>query len=358
MNARVQSLCLASLLVGCSSLGIEVDGENVPVIDAHLHTGYWDDIPEIQQESIIEFLPGVFSNFPGATADAILSARGIRDNMNNANVNWGVLFAVYAPESTGVATNELVYERRQKYPDRLLTFGSVLTDDWELGREEQLANLERALRDLNMIGVKLAPTHQKFRMDDPAYYLIYELAGRYGAPVYLHIGNSKAPGSDPSDALTNPEFLEEAIQLFPETTFILGHMGFDFRGSDFGDVDTCIHLAQKYENVYLEASALGTSTNDPDGGKLREVYARIKASGVVDRVIYGSDGPIRPGFLKSYLNLTRAALEANDYTLQEYHWVFHENFERVTAQGLERHGIDITVNYAERKGGVRNPFGR
>ncbi|MEC9465240.1 MAG: hypothetical protein VX834_05630, partial [Myxococcota bacterium] len=130
------SILAASLMaVGLSAcsqpLGLEVEDRIIPVIDMHLHTGNWEDIPKIQQDTIRGFLPGPLAQFPETAANIITSARGIRDNMNNANINWGVLLAVYSPHSTGVATNELVQERVAKYPSRFMGIASLDTEHWD-----------------------------------------------------------------------------------------------------------------------------------------------------------------------------------------------------------------------------------
>ena len=45
-------------------------------------------------------------------------------------------------------------------------------------------------------------------------------------------------------------------------------------------------------------------------GKMRE-------AGLVDRIIYGSDGPQSPGFVKDYLSRTVQAMRATGYTADE-----------------------------------------
>ena len=56
---------------------------------------------------------------------------------------------------------------------------------------------------------------------------------------------------------------------------------------------------------------------------------RTKEEGLVERMIYGSDGPQFPGFLTDYAERTRDAMLAADYTLAEAQAVFKGNFERV-----------------------------
>ena len=45
--------------------------------------------------------------------------------------------------------------------------------------------------------------------------------------------------------------------------------------------------------------------------------SKNKRKGLIERVIYGSDGPQRPGFIAEYLERNLYAMEKNDYTLEE-----------------------------------------
>ena len=179
-----------------------------------------------------------------------------------------------------------------------------------------------------MIGVKIAHPHQFFRMDDPAYYSIYNVAAQYDAPVYVHTGPSPFIGTSQEEPYINPNYLEEAISTHPETEFILGHLGFDFLNRQQKWLDDCLRLANTYSNVWLEPSALGSSTSDPDRVILLEAYQKIKEQGLVDRVIYGSDGPQRPGFIAEYLERNLYAMEQSGYTPDEVRQVLSENADR------------------------------
>ena len=66
----------------------------------------------------------------------------------------------------------------------------------------------------------------------------------------------------------------------PDTDFILGHLGFDFEVREHRWLMDCIRLAETYPNVWLEPSALGSSTSDPTGEVLIEVPTlRFKGPG-------------------------------------------------------------------------------
>ena len=180
-----------------------------------------------------------------------------------------------------------------------------------------------------MIGIKLAHAHQHFRMDDPAYYGIYQLAAVLNKPVYLHTGSSPFPGTSADPPYTDPTYLEDAIKLHPGARFILGHLGYNFTNQTPGALDACIRLAKTYPNVFLEPSALGSKGSDPTGENLKQAMARMREAGLVDRIIYGSDGPQSPGFVRDYLQRTVAAMRATGYTVEEAQAVLSGNFARV-----------------------------
>jgi predicted TIM-barrel fold metal-dependent hydrolase len=105
-------------------------------------------------------------------------------------------------------------------------------------------------------------------------------------------------------------------------------LGYDFVSKQHAGLQTCIELAKKYPNVFLEPSALGSKGSDPTGENLRIAMQRMREAGVVDRIIYGSDGPQSPGFVKDYLGRTVEAMRAAGYTAAEAEAVLSGNFAR------------------------------
>ncbi len=321
-------LLLLPLLLACSpELGVPYDGEILTGVDMHLHSGEWDLVPPSTQEFLASNFPFPFSLDPEATAASTLSAEGIVEQLDRAGLQRGVLLAVYAPHSVGIATNELVASQVATYPDRLSGMASLRVDQWATESEQELATLDAALDEPGMIGVKLAHTHMHFRMDDPDYFGIYDVAAAHGAPVYTHTGPSPFPGTEPSPPYTDPAYLEAAITTYPEVDFILGHIGFDFLERDLGDLETCIELALAYPNVWLEPSAMGSASSDPTGEHMAWAMARFLEEDLVDRVIHGSDGPQFPGFVADYLERTLVAMESAGYSAEQAQAVLAGNFE-------------------------------
>ena len=304
--------------LACSApeLGIMYNGARLDVIDMHLHTGEWGDIGESSQRYLTSRFPFPFGLTPESLVEDTLSAQGIQRELDKGGLEKGFLYSVYAPRSVGVSTNEFVISQIEQ-SDRLYGVASLSVEEWESQGENQLAALNEALQHPKMIGVKLAHTHQHFRMDDPRYYPIYEIAGNNQAPVYIHTGPSPFPGTNPTEPYINPLYLEEAIQMYPETQFVLGHMCYDFINRKSDTMIRCYELAKTYDNVWLEPSAFGSRSSDPEGEVLTEVYTFVKENDLIDTMIFGSDGPQSPGFIADYTERNIDAMQRAGYTVDE-----------------------------------------
>jgi len=257
-------------------------------------------------------------------AEDTLSSAGIVRELDKGGLQLGILLAVYAPRSVGITRNEFVISEIEK-SERLYGMASLSVEQWSSVKEDQLEVLRSNLAHPKMVGVKLAHTHMHFRMDDPAYYRIYEIAGEANAPVYVHTGSSPFPGTTPDAPYTDPRYLEDAIVRHPNTKFILGHMCYNFIEESAADMDNCFSLAAAHENVWLEPSALGSRSLD----LVKTVYQKAKEFDVVDKMIYGSDGPQSPGFVDRYAALNAQAMQEVGYTVEEATAVFSGNAVRV-----------------------------
>ena len=321
----VAPLVLMLSACGPPPKGVDYRGSRLAVIDMHLHTGIWDQIPESTQGFLAQRFPFPFGLRPANLAEDVLTAESIIDELDDGAVSAALLFAVYAPRSVGVATNELVLKQSKTDRSRLWGLASLPVDSWDSRGEIALSELAEALEEDAMVGIKLAHAHQHFRMDDEAYWPIYEVAAAYNAPVYLHTGPSPFPNTRREPEYTDPAWMEAAIEAHPGVDFLLGHMGYDFVNKKIGKVDAAIDLAVRYDNVWLEPSALGSRGSDPDGTNLTTILAKARAAGVADRIVYGSDGPQSPGFVGDYLGRTLEALEAADYSVDEARLALADN---------------------------------
>ncbi len=306
--------------------GVLVDGQRLAVVDMHLHTGTWEGMTPHFQDRVAERVPRAFKWVMPWLTPWILGGKSILRELDSAGISGGGVFALYSPHSTGIASNELVAEEIALAPGRLFGFASPRVDQWNINAAEQLGRLEAALQQPQFIGVKLAHAHQQIRFDDERFYPIYEIAGRLHKPIYLHTGTSPNPGTRLEPPYADPAYLEDAIRRYPDTIFILGHTGYDSDRQALTYTDSALRLAATYPNAYLEPGALGAKRAE---GVLGDFLARVKAAGVIDKLIYGSDGPQAPGYVKGHLKRFVAGMEQGGYSVDEMRAILAGNFCRV-----------------------------
>lgn len=331
MHSTIRFLLLLTFmaLVACGrppEPGVLVDGRRIPVIDMHLHTGTWEMTPPGFRKRLSDRVPTGFKWTMGLFVDYNLRGKTIAGQLDSAGISAGGLFAIYSPATTGIAGNEFVAGEISSVPERFYGFASLRIDDWNNNSAAELARLEAGVQLPGMHGIKVAHGHQQFRFDDRRFDGIYEICGRLGKPAYLHTGTSPNPGTRTEAPYADPAYLEGSIQAFPGCIFILGHSGYDSYNKALTYTDSAIALAQRYSNVYLEPGALGAERAD----KLRaDFLQRIKTGGVIDKMIYGSDGPQFPGYVKSHLQAFVDGMQEVGYTSKEIEQVLSVNFLRV-----------------------------
>lgn len=307
-------------------LGVLVGGQRIPVVDMHIHVGQWAMIPTRAQRRNLERLPRPVRPYVVPLFDELISARGIVRELDSGDINLGVLFASFFPYTSGVADNAFVAAQVRQNPRRLIALASLRVDQWNRDSAAQLAELERALTRDGMIGIKLAPAHAQTRLDDERLYPIYELAARLHKPVYLHTGTSPFPGTRQEPPYVNPAYLEAAIVRYPGAVFVLGHAGYDTANHSLGYLEDCIRLVKTHPNVQIEMGALGS----PRAAELTALaMRRFREADIVERVLYGSDGPQGPGYMAKHLERTVAAMQAEKYSVAQMRAVLSGNFQRV-----------------------------
>ncbi len=327
----VAAVLAAALLTACGGEppepGVLVNGERLAVVDMHLHTGAWDDMPPDFHSRLRESVPTGFKWTMPFMSDWMLSTSSILGQLDDAGISAAGMFAVYSPHTTGIATNELVSEFCATSPQRLYGFASLRMDQWNVNGDEWLKKFESDLQNLpHMIGVKLAHAHQQVRFDDERFDGMYEIAGRLGKPIYLHTSGSPNPGIRIEPPYNDPYYLEDAIKKYPDTIFILGHAGWDSLNKELTYLDAVIDLVMRYDNAYFEPGALGAERADE---KIDEFVQRVKAGGAIPKMIYGSDGAQFPGYVKRHLEAFVAAMQRANYTTEEMRMVLSDNFSRV-----------------------------
>lgn len=342
---------------GTVSTARTIDGSvlsKVTAVDMHLHPGKFGRIPLSTRKFIVGATPAFTQLYaPGALSAAIdpyTPHVGIKAQTELAAVDHAVLFAVYTQKTTGWFANEdleaVLTDPRNVARDGLpWAFGLASIDFFDgylkadgtvdpavsKARLDALASYFEKRRDL-FIGIKLAHPHQQVAFDDARYLGVYDVAAKYGVPVYLHTGFSPFDDAKNERAYYDPEGLRNTIKNNPKVKFILGHVG----QGDALAVEHCLSLAEELPNVFLELSALNRPIlrdvdgkdvpADKDKPQYPYVLEQVKKRGLVDKTLFGTDGPQYAGMVRSYVNIITTSMKDKGFSDEEIAKVMSKNF--------------------------------
>ena len=173
------------------------------IIDIHTHI-YPDSIAQKASDSVKEFYEGLGDPSMNGT-ESMLLQRG-----EKAGIDQFVVLPVAIRPDRVQSINDYIYQRA-KANSSLIPFGTVhaamdgLTDE-----------VERLIA-LGVRGIKMHPDSQRFAIDDPRLFPMYE-AVRGRVPVMLHMG-------DPRYDYSHPLRLRRLLELFPGLEVIAAHLG-------------------------------------------------------------------------------------------------------------------------------------
>ncbi|MGQ9652584.1 MAG: amidohydrolase family protein [Thermodesulfobacteriota bacterium] len=143
--------------------------------------------------------------------------------------------------------------------------------------------LEKALRALDLRGVKLHCHVLKIAPDDPVMFPVYEAVLEHDAILTIHAGREPAAEAYGTDvrAICGARRMEKVLRRYPDMKVIVPHMGID-------ETDVFFSLLDEFQNLYLDSTMILAGYFDislPDKEKIIR-YA--------DRILYGSDYPHIP----------------------------------------------------------------
>jgi len=239
-------------------------GENVEIIDFHLHIGtreHWNPW-------VMEFFKGVNPFYHSQFSEQI-TPEGVFSYLCTQGISRAVVLAEFAPKTTGVVTNEFIAAFCKGH-GAFVPFGAICLYD-ETPYPEQA---ERAVKDLGIQGFKMLPTYAHFYADDPKLFPFYDALQAMGVPVMFHTGTSIFKGS--RIKYGDPLFIDEIADEFPRLRIILEHGGRPFW------YDRAFWLVTRHTNVYIGIAGIPAKHLVIHFPHL-EKYA--------ERFIFGSDWP-------------------------------------------------------------------
>jgi len=233
------------------------------VIDFHIHIGKkedWHDwVHQYQQASGSEY----YERY-----EEMIDPEKFAEYLKNAGITKGVILAECSPITTGMVTNEYVWEFC-KDDDIFIPFISInpfiVTDP---------AQEFKKWLDKGFQGLKLYPSYHHFYPNDREIYKIYSIACERDIPVMVHTGSSIFRGA--KIKYSDPLYLDDVAVDFPELKLLLVHGG---RGLWYREA---FFLSRLHKNVYLEISGLPPQN-------LLKYYSELEKYS--EKVVYGSDWP-------------------------------------------------------------------
>jgi len=194
-------------------------------------------------------------------------------DMDEAGVDMSVVVAVDAETVTGFKIpNDLVAEAVSKHPDRLIGFAGVDPHKGALAVKE----VERAVKDLDLKGLKFIPHLIEMEPSDKRMYPIYEATQELDVPILFHTGTHFHIGRKIKYCM--PYFLDEVAVDFPSLKIVLAHFGFPW----FAEA---IAVAQRNPNVYFNIAGWAPRY-------IPEMVVTYMDGPLSRKALFGSDHPL------------------------------------------------------------------
>ena len=257
------------------------------IIDIHSHI-YPDQIAQKAAQSVKDFYDGLGDPTMNGT-ESMLMERGRR-----AGIHKFVVLPVAIRPDRVRSINDFIYQRANEN-DSLIPFGTVhaamdgLTDE-----VERLIGLE-------VKGIKMHPDSQRFPIDDPRLFPMYEaVKGRI--PVMLHMGDLRYDYS-------HPMRLRRVLELFPGLEVIAAHFG------GYSMQETAQEYLQDTDCV-MDISSSACLMEPGVAEKYINLYG-------AERIAFGSDYPMFDP-LKEVENFLKMKL-----TQEQREQIAHKTAERV-----------------------------
>ncbi|MBU4198296.1 MAG: amidohydrolase [Verrucomicrobia bacterium] len=147
--------------------------------------------------------------------------------------------------------NECVAKVVKKYPDRFIGSVHIYTDEVNKSKEIIKEYVDKGFRS-----VKIMPPLHSCYPDDPLFSGVFELINKLKLMVLFHMGELlSGKGQEYEAKYAHPIYIEKLARLYPETTFILAHMGGIRCLEGMVGYKKGFELINKYPNVYMDCSS-------------------------------------------------------------------------------------------------------
>jgi predicted TIM-barrel fold metal-dependent hydrolase len=176
--------------------------------------------------------------------------------------------------------NDIISGFQDEHPDKIIGFAGV--NPWE--GEPAVKELERAIVELGLRGLKLFPTYHNYSPDDKSLvYPIYEKADELEIPVMIHQSFTSVPGAPMK--FQHPYLLDDVARDFKDLKVIIAHFGTPW-------VNEAMCVVGRHKNVYADISwYLGIETS---WELLRQLLRCPRYGCHYEKLFYGTDNYLTP----------------------------------------------------------------
>lgn len=188
----------------------------------------------------------------------------IINNMNSKGIDVSIVqpFPGAFPQPP-VEEHNRIAKLSEKHRNRI--FGICSVNPIAVSDEGWLAEVERCIKELGFVGIKLHTIGHSLIPSSPAGMRTFEIGHKYNVPVMVHTGHS---------VMASPSLVIPAAQKWPNLSIILAHAGY------ISETATAINVASIFENISLEWS----------WGMAESISMGVNILGL-ERNLFGSDIP-------------------------------------------------------------------
>ena len=262
-------------------------------VDIHLHLAQIPaQVPKWWAEELYRPFGQEFTSQGGKEIVELLDKAGIDVGIVQGGDFRRTTFHPDHPEEHEIfIPNDYVAAEARKYPGRL--YGQAALDPL---RDVQAAvlELERCVKDLGLVGLKLSPTYSHFYPNDERLDPIYEKCIELDIPLHVHMGWT--PIINAPMKYQDPILLDDVGIKFRKLKVIVAHLGYPW-------VDQAICMVAKHPNFYCDMAywcGFGPEY-------LYQALLKLKSLNAIDRILYGSENICTVTFPRVYKQVNSVA---------------------------------------------------
>ena len=253
------------------------------IIDSHSHVG---DYGGVWSRMMVDSLMPQFSNRqtwmdPGRTwrpEDFHVDPDRYVEHMDKVGVDKAVVYGLAITHLECFTTAEFVADVVARHPTRFIGFHVVDP----IGGLKAVAEIDHAVKDLGLRGVKIFPAYNEVAPNDPRLLPIYERCAELDIPITVHMGYTTTRRA-PLD-FQRPPLLDEIGMRFPDLRLIVAHLGSHW------SYETLM-LMEKYPSFHADTAFIWFPIDH-----IARTLSWAKHFGSIRRILYGSDYPLHdPG---------------------------------------------------------------